>query len=120
MFMNNKDQVWKLGEEIARKYLEEKGYKIIEQNYRTKYSEIDLIVKKGGVLIFVEVRAKRGELFGSPEDSINKKKLKKIYFNADNYVKIKNYKGQFRIDAVCIVLNLDNSVKRLGHYENII
>ena len=66
-------QTGKIGEDIAKKYLEEKGYKIIEQNCRTRYGEIDLVAKDGRDLIFVEVRTKRGENFGTPEESLNKK-----------------------------------------------
>ncbi|MFH1671154.1 MAG: YraN family protein [Candidatus Portnoybacteria bacterium] len=115
---NKKDHVWKIGEDAAKKYLEEKGYKIIEQNYRTRYAEIDIVALKDNALVFIEVRTKKGE-FISPEESIDKRKLNKILLNADNYVKIKDWKGQYRIDAICIVLNLDNSIKRLEHYKNI-
>ena len=65
----------KLGEDIAAKFLEEKGYKILEQNYRTRFSEIDLVCEKDKTLVFVETRTKIGEQFGSPEDTINKQKL---------------------------------------------
>ncbi len=111
--------VWKIGESIAKKYLENKGYQIIEQNYRTRYSEIDIIAKKDNILTFVEVRTKRSSAFVSPEESINWKKLKKLYWNADNYAAIKKYKGQYRVDAICIVLNPDNSVNKLEHHEKI-
>ena len=130
--MRNKDIIWKIGEEAAKKYLEDKGYEIIDQNYSTKYSEIDLIVRKlaplgrglaspGGdnVLIFVEVRTKRSSAFVSPEESIDYKKLKKLYWNAENYVGIKKYKGQYRIDAICIILDSDNNVEKLEHYKGI-
>ena len=117
--MRSKDNVWKIGEERAREYLEKQGYKIIEQNYRTRYSEIDLVVKKNNILIFVEVRTKRSRDFVSPEESINQKKLKKLYWNADSYVANKKYKGQYQVDAVCIVLNQDNKVESIEHYENI-
>ncbi|MBU1136932.1 YraN family protein [Patescibacteria group bacterium] len=118
--MRDKDRVWKIGEAVARKYLENKGYEILEQNYRTRYAEIDLVAQKNEVLVFIEVRTKTGELFGSPEETINRKKLKRIWQNADNYVKMKKWNGQYRIDAVGIVLNLDSSVARLEHYEDII
>ena len=118
--MRDKDEVWKIGENIAREYLENKGYKILEQNYRTRYAEIDLVAQKENALIFIEVRTKTNELFGSPEETINKKKLEKLWRNADGYAKIKKWTGQCRIDAVCIVLNLDSSVKRIKHYPNII
>lgn len=106
-------QTGKLGEEIAREFLEKKGYKIIEQNYKTKYGEIDLVMRKGKELIAVEVRTKRGDMFGSPEESLTKKKLRKIWLNAQA-------RGATRIDAVCVVLKFDNTVERLEHYENII
>jgi len=117
--MQNKDQVWRIGEEVARKYLGDKGYRIIEQNYRTRYSEIDLIVERNNVLIFVEVRTKRNNNFVSPEESINQKKLKKLYWNAENYMNIKKYKGQSRIDAICIILDSNNNIEKLEHYEGI-
>jgi putative endonuclease len=118
--MSQHNEVGKTGEEIARKFLEKKGYKIIEQNYRTKYSEIDLISKKGKDLIFIEVRTKVGENFGTPEETINKNKIKKILQNAVAYVAVKKWNGSFAIDAVCIVLKPDYSIERLDHYENIV
>lgn len=113
-------QTGKLGEEIAKGYLENKGYKIIEQNYKTKYGEIDLLARKGKELIVVEVRTKRGEQFGSPEESLDWQKLRKLQFNAQSYVSKNRWPGPCRIDAVCIVLKPDQTVERIEHYENII
>ena len=110
----------KVGEEIARKYLEEKGYKTIEQNYKTKYAEIDIVAKKGKELVFVEVRTKKGENFGTPEDTIDKRKLRKLWGNARAYTAWKKWQGPYRVDAVCIVLGYNNTVERINHYENII
>lgn len=106
-------QTGKLGEEIAKKYLEGKGYKIIEQNYKTKYGETDIIAKCGKDLVFVEVRTKIGENFGTPEDSLDKRKLRKLWLNA-------RAGKATRIDAVCVVLNNNLTVERLNHYENIV
>jgi len=118
--MSQHNQVGFLGENLARKYLEEKGYKILEQNYRTRFAEIDLVMENKKTLVFVEVRTKVGEQYGSPEDTINKAKLRKVLWNAKNYFGFKNWQGPARIDAVCIVLKSDLSVARLTHYENII
>jgi len=124
--MAQHNKVGQIGEEMARKFLEEKGYKILEQNYRTRFAEIDLVAEKPEgflekpKLVFVEVRTKVGENFGSPEDTINKKKLWKVLWNAKSYTGFKNWQGACRIDAVCIVLNRDMSVSRLTHHENII
>jgi len=125
--MAEHNYVGKIGEDLARKYLEENGYKILEQNYKTKYAEIDLIASAPGgllfgkkTLVFVEVRTKIGENFGSPEDTINRQKLWKVLQNAKSYSAFKKWDGPARIDAICIVLKPDMSVDRLTHHENII
>lgn len=110
----------KIGEEIARKYLEKKGYKIIEQNYKTKYGEIDLVAQKGKELVIVEVRTKIGDLYGTPEESLTKKKLKKLWLNTVAYVNKNKWQKDYRVDAVCIILRPNKEVDRLEHYENII
>ena len=110
----------KLGEEIAKKYLENKGYKIVERNYKTKYAEIDLVAKRKNELVFVEVRTKVGENFGSPEETIDRKKLRKLWGNATAYAARARWRGHCRIDAICIVLKEDYSVEHLNHYENIV
>lgn len=109
----------KLGEEIAKEYLEKHGYTIIEQNYRTRYSELDLIAYKDKWLVFVEVRTKIGEQFGSPEETINRKKIATLQRASAAYAAINRHKGQYRIDAVCIVLQPNQQVERINHYTNI-
>lgn len=118
--MSQHNEVGKIGEEIAKKFLVEQGYEIIEQNYKTKYAEIDLVAQNPKCLIFVEVRTKIGEIFGTPEETINKSKMRKIWGNAMAYVATKKWNGLCRVDAICIVLKPDYSVERLNHYENIL
>ena len=118
--MSEHNEVGKIGEDTARKFLEESGYKIIEQNYKTKYSEIDLVAKKGDELVFVEVRTKIGENFGTPEDTLQNKKLSKVRFNALSYAAFKKWDGPIKIDAICIVLKPNYELMRLNHYENIV
>jgi len=113
-------EVGRRGEEIAKEHLEKKGYKIIEQNYRTRYGEIDLVAKKKNELVLVEVRTRVGDSFGAPEETINLKKLHKLRGNALAYAKSYRWSGHIRVDAVGIVLRKDHSVERLNHYENII
>jgi len=118
--------IGKIGEDLARDYLKKQGYKILEQNYSTKYAEIDLVVEKpmglfaGKKLVFVEVRTKVGDQWGSPEDTLNKAKLRKVLQNAKAYSAFAKWPGPARIDAVCIVLKPDYTVSRLTHHKNII
>ena len=126
--MSEHNQVGKIGEDMARKFLEDRGYEIIEQNYKTRYSEIDLVTlrhgsgqaKNGDEMVFVEVRTKIGENFGTPEDTLDYKKKNKIRFNALSYTAFKKWAGPIKIDAICIVLKPNYELSRLNHYENIV
>ncbi len=115
----NKKTIGNKGESIAENYLKKKGYKIIERNFRTKSLEIDIIAEKENVLVFIEVRSKTKNDFGTPEETINFKKSKKLKRNSEKYINYKKYNGACRIDAICIIFENENKVK-LNHYKNII
>lgn len=119
MNLVNNLQIGRLGEKLAKKYLRQHGFRIIEQNYRTRHAEIDLIGYDNDVLVFIEVRTKRNELFGSPEQTINQKKLKKLIQNAQAYAAIKEYTQQCRIDTICIVLGQRLKPLRITHHQDI-
>jgi len=109
-----------LGETIAKNFLKKKGYKIVEQNCRNKYGEIDLICREKDVLVFVEVKTRIGEQFGTPEDALNKNKIHRLIRNAQAYIARKGLNMiNYKIDAICIVLDKNNKLKRINHYENI-
>lgn len=112
-------EIARLGENLAGKYLRNKGFRIIEQNYQTRYAEIDLIARHKGILVFVEVRTKTNEKFGRPEETINRKKINKLIKNAQGYMSRKGCDQRYRIDAVCIVLDEDRNPVRVDHHENI-
>jgi putative endonuclease len=113
----------KNGEEIAKKYLEEAGMETIEMNFENKLGEVDLIVKDKEWLVFVEVKLKVGDRYGTPEEMINKRKLSQVKRVAESFLVMKpQFKKQFekyRIDAVAIVLKEDKTIKRIRHYKNL-
>lgn len=113
----------KNGEEIARSYLIQKGYQLVEQNYSNRFGEIDLIFVKQKKLIFVEVKLKVGEEFGTPEEMIGKRKLFQVEQTAVAFLqknpKISKNVSSYQIDAVCIVTNEKSEVLRINHYKNI-
>ncbi len=115
----NKKIIGDKGEDIAENYLKKKGYKIIERNFKTRSLEIDIIAEKENILVFVEVRSKTKNNFGTPEETIDFKKLRKLKSNAEKYINYKKYNGVCRIDAICIIFKNKNKVK-LNHYKNII
>lgn len=113
----------KVGETIAKEYLESKGFNIIDQNYNNDLGEIDLIATQENFIVFVEVKMKIGDKYGTPEEMITKGKLWQIRRVAEiwllNNRKLKRQFPQQRIDAVCMVFDDDLKMISLKHYENV-
>lgn len=98
-------------EDYACKLLSKNGYKIIERNFYTSFSEIDIVAIKGTVLVFVEVKARWGNKFGSPEEAVNNRKLLRIKKAGDLFSsKNKNLPLKTRIDVVSLILDKENVV----------
>lgn len=104
-------------ENIAARFLRDKGYTILEQNFGNKYGEIDIIAQQKNVLVFVEVKAKTGVDFGIPEEMVSPQKLKRI--RAMGMVYMKEKPVSCRVDVVAVVLGEDEEIVRITHYENV-
>ena len=90
-------------ESLAVDCLKKNGYKIIQQNYRTKLGEIDIIAKQGKSLVFIEVKARKSDRFGRPEMAVTPKKQRKISMTALYYLKStkqSNIKARFDVVAI--------------------
>lgn len=110
----------RLGEEIAAKFLQEKGYKIIERNFRKRYSEIDLVCLDHDTLVFVEVKTRIGNKFGIPEESVTPWKLRSLIRSAQ-YYKLLHPKlpESLRMDMVAVSFDGQDSVAKVNWYKNI-
>ena len=100
---NKRQQFGKESESIAIRHLKKSGYKILEQNYRNKLGEIDIIAKDKKTLVFVEVKARKSDLFGSPKWAVTPKKQRKISMVALYYLKAtkqSNIKARFDVVAI--------------------
>jgi len=104
------------GEDLAIAFLEKKGYRLRERNYRYKRSEIDLIVEKNNWLVFVEVKTRSSTKFGYPEEFVNEKKTEKIMEGADEYIHVNKWNGNVRYDIVAIILIRDEP--EIVHFED--
>ena len=101
------------GEEIACQFLVRKGYKIIEQNYRKKWGEIDIIAEKDNTVRFVEVKTVSRERKGySPEELLHASKLRKVARTAALYMEEKRDDREYQLDAVTVVMD---EVARVAH-----
>lgn len=110
-------QTGQLAEDYASQELIDKGYQILQRNFTNRFGEIDIIAKDKDILVFVEVKAKKGIEFGLPEEMVSSYKLRKVKNMALIYMKGKNL--PCRIDVVAIILSPANKLLRLTHYENV-
>ena len=108
------------GEDLAVQFLKEKGYKIIDRNFRKGYGEIDIIAIQGRTLVFVEVKTRTSNQFGTPLEQITPFKLHSLVRTAQFY-KMLNQKlpDSLRIDAVSVLLDYSGNVSNIEHIENI-
>jgi putative endonuclease len=108
-----------LGEQMAADRLTGLGYQIVERNYRCPAGEIDLVARRDDRWVFVEVRTRRGDRFGSPEESVTPRKRLHLLASAQHYLQDHDaLDSDWRIDAVAIVLSLGGQVKRIDVIEN--
>ncbi len=106
------------GEEIAAQYLQNKGYQIIERNYRYGHGEIDIIARINDTLVFAEVKSRSSLEYGEPEYAVTKAKQNQIKKIAQAYLFEKNIKDQdCRLDVIAIMFIAKNKYT-LNHLEN--
>ena len=74
------------GEALAAKYLSDKGYHILHQNWRHTHWEVDIIAEKDGILHFIEVKTRLTKKFGHPEDGVDNKKIQNLINAAEEYL----------------------------------
>lgn len=108
------------GEQMAARYLTDKGYVILEHNYRRGHLEIDLIALDGDELVIVEVKSRAYDSILQPEDAVDHKKRQSLIRLANEYVKTHNRKENVRFDIVSIVTKADGAeIKHLKNAYNV-
>ncbi len=96
------------GEKIARKFLVQQGYKIREINYRVSLGEIDIIAEENSDLVFIEVKTRSSDGFGSPAEAVTIAKQRQIIKVAEYYLSEKNnFDISLRFDVVSVLLGKD-------------
>ncbi len=95
------------GEDAAGKFLEKQGYQILDRKYRCRWGEIDLVARDGEELVFVEVRTRRSNPFGTPQESITEAKVGRMVATCQDYLEKRvdeksRGETQWRIDLVSV------------------
>jgi len=104
------------GERVAEEHLIGLDYRILNRNWRWRKGELDLVAQQGDEIVFVEVKARRSQSYGLPEESITRSKQKKLIQTAYAYLNSENRTtAEWRIDVIAIEMEQDGDVIRLEH-----
>jgi putative endonuclease len=117
--MNHNGKIGKFGEKLAQNYLLRNGYKILAENLKISYQEVDIIAYIKGYYVFVEVKTRTNSAFGSAEEAISAKKINNLkkaisHYGYEKGISLKSV----RLDFISIDINNDNMAK-IKHFKNI-
>ena len=101
--MAQHNELGKKGEQLAINFLLEKGYNIIERNYRFDKAEVDIIAKKENILAIVEVKTRSTADFGAPQDFVKPKQIQRLVKAVDEYVIVNELVVEVRFDIIAII-----------------
>ena len=105
------------GERLAAGWLEARGYQMIASNWHCAYGEADLIAEKAGEVIFVEVKTRRGDTLGAPEEAVTAAKQRKLIATAQTYLMERGEEDRpFRIDVIAVQLTPAGRLVEIRHY----
>jgi putative endonuclease len=102
--MADHNELGKLGEGLALKFLLKNGFEILHTNWRCRKYEVDIIATKENTLVFVEVKTRTPGVVSTPEDSMTRAKQKQLVEAADMYIKEHNVETEARIDLISIYI----------------
>lgn len=110
-------EIGKVGEEIAKEYLTQKGFTFLASNWRYSRAEVDLIFLDDSIVVFVEVKLRSSDYFGRPEAFVDKKKQKLLASAAAVFCERNNYPGEIRFDVISIVQH-SNGQNQITHIQD--
>ena len=115
--MLTKKEIGILGENAAANLLIEKGYTILERNYRINHLEVDIIAQKDDTIAFVEVKTRSEDFIVSPLDAVNYRKQNLIVNAADGYMRHFNREEEGRLDVITVLHN-NGKIVSIEHIED--
>lgn len=120
--MAEHNEFGKKGEEIAARYLQKKGYIILERDWRygRSKSDLDIIAKTPdeATVVFVEVKTRQPDALVDPYFSINRQKIHHLGRCAHDYIKLKEIAEEVRFDVIFVIINKETDDTRIDHIES--
>ena len=112
------NELGKWGEDMAAAYLQEKGYSILERDWKSGHNDIDIIAQEGNTLVVVEVKTRRNRLFGDPEEAIDYKKRRSLLSAINHYVKTHHTCRSVRFDVISVV-GMIGTTPEIDHIKDV-
>ena len=100
------NELGRWGEDLAAAFLEEKGYAIVERDWKSGHHDLDIVAKDGSTLVIVEVKTRRNRLYGNPEEAIDYRKRRSLLSAINHYTKSHRIYSNVRFDIISIVGNM--------------
>lgn len=114
--MNNHLKTGQEGEEAARVFLQQKGYRILHSNWRFHHYELDIVALDDDMLVVVEVKTRADDFLVAPDEAVDWKKMRRTITAADAYVRYFNLDIPVRFDIIALVKS--GSGYQVDHYED--
>lgn len=116
---NTRAALGSAGERLAAGWLEARGFRVLARNWRCAYGELDIIAEERDDLVFVEVKTRRGAVFGTPEEAITASKRAHLIAAAQCYLaEVQRETQPYRIDVVAVQLDERGRLAAVRHYRS--
>ena len=106
------------GEEVAANYLESKGYRILERDWKSGHRDLDIIARTANEVVFVEVKTRRTREFGNPFEAVDYRKRRNLLAAINQYVRYRQIDMPLRLDIISIIAE-DMSHPEIEHIEDV-
>lgn len=114
-----RQSVGRWGENLAQAFLQQRGYSILERNARTPYGELDLVARRGDMLVFVEVKTRLSRAYGVPETAVTLTKQTHLLQAAQAYLQLHpELELDWRIDVIAVQGNQEGGAPEIVWFEN--
>lgn len=119
--MSHNQEIGKFGETLAKKYLIRHGYKIIDSNVKLSYQELDIVARKNGLTVFVEVKTRISQIYGPAEDAFAFRKSERFRRGIEMFIKRhKICADEIRADLITVDIDRFKKTAKIKHYKDII
>ena len=109
----------RFGEGVARRHLEDRGYEILDTNYRKRFGEVDIVARRNGTIVFAEVKTRHSSRFGTGLEAVDGRKQRQLARIAQDYLAARHLESAAaRFDVVAVTLDHNDQSVNMDHIEN--